>query len=232
MEQKVFTQYAVQKEFTLQTAAHLLCGLLPSSPLDSEEFHSIKTVVFSLCESIESGHLFASGFKSPKNGWWEAEGVVSNTALSQWAKVRNFCWPPVGGESDNQWFAMRLASLSPKEQMNAPQESDYLRNQKDMELAKHAAELSKRLQMAEAEITALKAKTPAFRHMTTLLELVADVQERYWGDNWDRDDPDTKTNQRDIIEWVRKDPRCPPDGEGGGSKHKATMVAVVAKPNT
>ncbi len=227
MEYKAaFTQYAVQKEFTLQTAAHLLCGLLPSSPLDSEEFCSIQTVVFALCESIESGHLFASGFKSPKNGWWEADGVVSNTDLSQWAKVRNFCWPPVGGESDNQWLLTRLAFVNPREQMYTPQESNYLKSQKDVDLAKHAEELSKRLLRAEVEITALKVKAPAFRHMTPLLELVAEVQERYWGENWDRDDPDTTTKQSDIIEWVKSDPRS------SSSSKRAEMVAVVAKPIT
>ncbi|MFM4824093.1 hypothetical protein ACEUDJ_04270 [Aeromonas bivalvium] len=218
-----FTQYAVQKELTLQTAAHLLCGLLPSSPLDSEEFCSIQTVVFALCESIESGHLFASGFKSPKNGWWEAEGMISNTDLSQWAKVRNFCWPPVGGASDNQWLVKCLASVSPTERMNTLQEPGYLKSQKDVDLAKHAAELSKQLLQAEVEISALKLKAPAFRHMTPLLELVAEVQERYWGENWDRNDPDTTTKQDDIIEWVRRDPRC-------SSKKRAEIVAIAARP--
>lgn len=62
--------------------------------------------------------------------------------------------------------------------------------------------------------------------MTPLLELVAEVQERYWGENWDRDDPDTTTKQSDIIEWVKSDPRS------SSSSKRAEMVAVVAKPIT
>ncbi|MNN86476.1 hypothetical protein D3C81_2039010 [compost metagenome] len=92
-----------------------------------------------------------------------------------------------------------------------------------MDLAKHAAELSIQLLQAEVEISALKLKAPAFRHMTPLLELVAEVQERYWGENWDRNDPDTTTKQDDIIEWVRRDPRC-------SSKKRAELVAIAARP--
>ncbi|MBL0521105.1 hypothetical protein JD523_09330 [Aeromonas enteropelogenes] len=218
-----FTQYAVQKEFTIQEAAHLLCGILPGSQLDSDKFCSVQTVTFSICESIESGHLFASSFKSPKHGWWEAEGIISNSELGKWAKVRNFCWPPVGGASDYQWFLNVIASIKPARQMSNQQEPHNFDKQKFIDLENHAAELAKQLSKAEAEISALKLKTTTFRHITPLLELVAAVQERYWGDNWDRNDPDTTTKQDDIIEWIMSDPRC-------SSKKRAEVVAIAARP--
>lgn len=97
-------------------------------------------------------------------------------------------------------------------------------------LAEQVATLTERLQQAEEEIASLKIKAPTFRHMTPLLELVADVQDRYWGENWDPNDPDTITRQDDIIDWVKNDHRCPRNDKGEGSRNKANMVAVVAKP--
>lgn len=99
-------------------------------------------------------------------------------------------------------------------------------------LAEKVAELTERLQQAEAEIAALKGRAPTFRHMTPLLELVAEVQERYWGDNWDQSDPDTNTRQDDIVEWIKADPRCGKNNKGEPSEKRAEMVAIVAKPIT
>lgn len=92
-------------------------------------------------------------------------------------------------------------------------------------IATDVSKLTERLRQAEEEIAILKAKKPTFRHLTPLLELVAEVQERYWGDNWDRDDPDTNTKQNDIIDWVESDPRC-------SSKKRAEVVAIAARPIT
>jgi hypothetical protein len=35
-----------------------------------------------------------------------------------------------------------------------------------------------------------------------LRELVDVVQKRYWGDNWDKDDPNSKSTQADIVNWL------------------------------
>ncbi|AWB33898.1 hypothetical protein [Orrella marina] len=44
----------------------------------------------------------------------------------------------------------------------------------------------------------------AFRYETDLLQLVAKVQERYLGDNFDPSDPDTRPPQAHVIEWLRE----------------------------
>lgn len=99
-------------------------------------------------------------------------------------------------------------------------------------LTKQIAELTERLQQAEKEIEILKARATHFRHMTPLLELVAEVQDRYWGENWDQSDPDTNTRQYDIVEWIKADPRCGKNNKGEPSEKRAEMVAIVAKPIT
>lgn len=40
---------------------------------------------------------------------------------------------------------------------------------------------------------------------TRLILLVAEVQKRYWGSNWNPNDPDTKTSQEKIVEWIRNE---------------------------
>lgn len=189
--------------------------------------------------------------------WMARRGLIEPEYVEFHAVTRNRVLKQIKSELAKQKNARQISGPTPpNEQPTVPKDSTKSNGHKPLEdvgtascapdnkrpedqlsdqvatLKAQVADLTERLQQAENEISELKAKTPTFRHMTTLLELVADVQERYWGDNWDRDDPDTKANQGDIIAWVRKDPRCPPDGRGGSSKNQATMVAVVAKPNT
>lgn len=86
-------------------------------------------------------------------------------------------------------------------------------------LAEKVAELTERLQQAEAEIAALKGRAPTFRHMTPALRLVAEVQERYWGDNWE---PNTVPKQFTILHEL--------ENTHGLSNAKAKNVEYVASP--
>lgn len=96
-----FVHYATQKRFTIQEAAFLLCGFQPGSDLKTRaRVNSVTAVIFSLCDSIESGHLFAEKYTAPVGGWWEATGVIGNTDIQRWAKARDFRWPPVEGVSN------------------------------------------------------------------------------------------------------------------------------------
>lgn len=49
-----------------------------------------------------------------------------------------------------------------------------------------------------------KSEGLSFRHETALLRLVAEVQERYLGDNFDPRDSNTKPPQLHVIEWLRR----------------------------
>lgn len=111
---------------------------------------------------------------------------------------------------------MRAKQASKHVNYNYGKQIQYLTDQ--------VSQLTEQLQQAEEEIAVLKAKSPNFRHITPLLELVAEVQERYWGDTWDSTDADTNPKQSDIIDWVKSNPRS------GSSSKRAEMVAVVAKP--
>lgn len=98
---------------------------------------------------------------------------------------------------------------------------DAKSNVRETALTEQVAVLTERLQQAENENTALKKRT--FRHENQLLELVRKVQERYWGDNFDPNDPDTYSKQYDIIEWLMKTSRCE-------SQKEAEMIARMARP--
>ena len=132
----------------------------------------------------------------------------------QWLRDRNRLDPdyvlPKPLNPHNFTLPDRLLDIGSSEQMAA--------------ITEQVSALTERLLEAEAEIAELKAGPLQFRHMTPALRLVAEVQERYWGNNWDCTDTDTNPKQSDIIEWVKSDPRS------GSSSKRAEMVAVVAKP--
>lgn len=162
---------------------------------------------------LEMGVPDSARFKAPSLWRWIAKNASIDPEICDWI---NECYPPNNTKPTPS--ERQLMNTQPGEHITS--------------LVDQVAELTERLRQAEEEIASLKIKAPAFRHMTPLLELVAEVQERYWGDNWDRDDHDTKPRQDDIIEWVAADPRCPRNDKGKGSANQAKMVAVVAKPNT
>ena len=81
------------------------------------------------------------------------------------------------------------------------------------------ASLVQRLQQAEKEIAALKANAPAFRHMTPALVLVAEVQERYWGNTRE---PDKIPKQATILHEL--------ENTHGLSNARAKNVEYVASP--
>lgn len=150
---------------------------------------------------LEMGVPDSARFQAPSLWQWIAKNVSIDPEICDWI---NECYPT------------HNTKPSPSErQLTDAQHGEYI---------DPVAELTERLRQAETEIAALKVGIPQFRHITPLLELVAEVQERYWGNNWDCTDADTNPKQSDIIEWVKSDPRS------GSSSKRAEMVAVVAKP--
>lgn len=106
--------------------------------------------------------------------------------------------------------------------MKAANASKSPANQDDEQLKRlinQVTELTTLLQEAETEIAALKVGIPHFRHMTPALRLVAEVQERYWGDNWE---PNTIPKQFTILHEL--------ENIHGLSNAKAKNVEYVASP--
>lgn len=213
-----FVHYATQKRFTIQEAAFLLCGFQPGSDLKTRaRVNSVTAVIFSLCDSIESGHLFAEEYAAPVGGWWEAAGVIGYSDLQRWANARDFRWPPVEG----------VSNATPDEYYSLLRESDYtggLIESFDKRLVgqnapsqistesspakdDQIAELKSQLEQAHNELARIKSEQEKANrsealHNTELLKLVHVVQERYWGANWDPSNSQTNTIQPVIIEWL------------------------------
>lgn len=213
-----FVHYATQKRFTIQEAAFLLCGFQPGSDLKTRaRVNSVTAVIFSLCDSIESGHLFAEKYTAPVGGWWEATGVIGNTDIQRWAKARDFRWPPVEGVSNatpdeyytllsesGYWNGLLESFDKQLVEQNAPSQiSTESAPAKDAQIA----ELKSQLEQAHKELARIKseqekANRSEVLHNTELLKLVHVVQERYWGANWDPSNNQTNTIQPVIIEWL------------------------------
>lgn len=88
------------------------------------------------------------------------------------------------------------------------------------ELERQLAEMSEELDKVKKELAGVKSE--ALIHNTDLLKLVRDVQERYWGINWDANDPDSKSTKESIEDWLQN--------ERGLSRAKASAVETVACP--
>lgn len=88
------------------------------------------------------------------------------------------------------------------------------------DLERQLAEMTERLSVVTNELEEARSHSP--RHDTELLRLVRDVQERYWGDNWDKENPDSKSTKESIEDWLQS--------EHGLSKLKASAVESVACP--
>ncbi|MNE00878.1 hypothetical protein D3C77_139900 [compost metagenome] len=115
-----------------------------------------------------------------------------------------------------------LQDSSPKvEHTGLPLPYDIKSSARERDLAEQVAALSKRVQQVEEENAELRAKTPTIRHLTQMITLVLLVQERYWGDNWDRDIPDSYPKQNDIIEWLMGAPHC-------CTKRRAIAIEIIA----
>lgn len=139
----------------------------------------------------------------PQDATFEAMSVW------QWLRNRNRLDPdyvlPKPINPHNSTLPDQLFDIESSEQMTA--------------LTEQVAALTERLQEAEAEIAALKVGIPHFRHMTPALRLVAEVQERYWGDTWE---PNTIPKQFTILHEL--------ENIHGLSNAKAKNVEYVASP--
>lgn len=101
--------------------------------------------------------------------------------------------------------------------------------QSNIKLQQQVGALTERLQHlqhVEDENSALNAalELKPFRHMNPELRLVREIQDRYWGDNVDMNDPDTHPKQKDIIEWLISTSRT-------DSRKEAAMLARMASPD-
>lgn len=149
---------------------------------------------------LEMGVPDSARFKAPSLWQWIAKNVSIDPEICDWI---NECYPP------------NNTKPSPSEhQLTDAQPGEHIAS-----LVDQVAELTKRLQEAEAEIAALKVGIPHFRHMTPALRLVAEVQERYWGDNWE---PNTIPKQFTILHEL--------ENIHGLSNAKAKNVEYVASP--
>jgi hypothetical protein len=88
------------------------------------------------------------------------------------------------------------------------------------------AQLRAKLEQAQAGQRATQQPQAiglSFRHETELLKLVAAVQDRYLGDNYDPGDTDTRPRKEDVVEWLMV--QCP-----GLSRVSAEAIDRVAMP--
>lgn len=108
------------------------------------------------------------------------------------------------------------------ENIGLPLPSGVRSSERERDLAEQVAALSKRVQQVEEENAELRAKTPTIRHLTQMIALVLQVQERYWGDNWDPDIPDSYPKQNDIIEWLMGAPHC-------CTERQAKAIEIIAR---
>lgn len=108
------------------------------------------------------------------------------------------------------------------ESTGLPLPSGVRSSERERDLAEQVAALSKRVQQVEEENAVLRAKTPTIRHLTQMIALVLQVQERYWGDNWDPDIPDSYPKQNDIIEWLMGAPHC-------CTERQAKAIEIIAR---
>lgn len=90
------------------------------------------------------------------------------------------------------------------------------------ELVAQNTNLTEQLQQARDEISALKTDRLTFRHSTIALQLAAEVQDRYWGENWIPNDPDTNPKQENIIQYLMD--------KHGLSNARARAITQVASP--
>lgn len=149
---------------------------------------------------LEMGVPDSARFKAPSLWQWIAKNVSIDPEICDWI---NECYPtnntkPSPSESP-------LTDAQPGENIAS--------------LVDQIVELTARLKEAEAEIATLKAGIPHFRHMTPALRLVAEVQERYWGDTRE---PNKIPKQFTILHEL--------ENIHGLSNAKAKNVEYVASP--
>lgn len=149
---------------------------------------------------LEMGVPDSARFKAPSLWQWIAKNVSIEPEIYDWIHE---CYPPINAKPS-----------PPGRQLIDTQPSEHIAS-----LVAQITELTDRLRQAEAEIDALKEGIPHFRHMTPALRLVAEVQERYWGDTWE---PNTIPKQYTILHEL--------ENIHGLSNAKAKNVEYVASP--
>lgn len=100
---------------------------------------------------------------------------------------------------------------------------DVKSNEQDTTLAKPVVSTVELQQQAESKTVNHMAEAPKFRYLTPSLQMVAELQEYAWGNNWDPNDKDTDPRNKDMFEWLLQDPRC-------GSYKRAEAITIVARP--
>lgn len=67
----------------------------------------------------------------------------------------------------------------------------------------HLREEIARLQANPSSGKTMLSNNLSFRYETVFLKLAAEVQDRYFGDNYDPNDPDTRPRKDHVVEWLK-----------------------------
>lgn len=148
------------------------------------------------------------------NHWGNVWSIVKTTwhpDVIAWVEAKGIDWWLSKLREEPQQVDVKLTTEF-KNQSNTRQQTNNSQNQTNphelvalnTDLAEQLrqakleiANQAQLLQQAKKDIAALKANTPAFRHMTRALTLVAEVQNLYWGDSWKPGT--TPTPKQDVI---------------------------------
>lgn len=177
-----------------------------------------------IADAIKSGRL------SP-----DADGEIAVADLLRW--IDETTAPAPKPDAADFWLdSPDLIAEARAEALQAAQERDQARARADMleqekdtllgelEALRERLSESERSQHQQQQYDQPLNTTDIdrFLHFTELLKLVAAVQERYWGPNWDRSDRDTAPRQKEIVGWLKSAHRL--------TDNEATSVERIACP--
>ncbi len=187
------------KRIALWDAAKILAGIAPSETLhpESEKSREVDEWHYALEDAIEAGEI-----STPRWNEIRCEQIALHADIRTWCAKRGYVWP--------------VPDPNPRPSTNAEALAEIERLKIEIE----------RLRIGEKELAELRtnadsAGRPGIGHDAShpeierlmglvppqpvrLMEIAIAVQRRYWGDNWDADDPDTWTTQKDIWAWIQQ----------------------------
>lgn len=149
----------------------------------------------------------------------DADGEIAVADLLRWIDEPTV--PASKPDAADLWLdSPDLIAKNRAEALQAAQERDQAcggqieaRTRENAELLDESLALrerpseSERSQQQQCDQPLNTTGTDRFLHFTDLLKLVAAVQKRYWGSNWDRNNRDTAPRQEDIVEWLKSEHR-------------------------
>lgn len=174
-----YNAYEARERITLGEAVCLLLNVDPedTQPIEDDSFWAAKRRWNNaLCDAVDSGRIQSGSWGSDRD-----EQSLKHSDIKAWARATKAPWP--------------FLDDSPAPTPESPEGRALIA---DLKASKaRINELEKALQ--ERSSTNINGKPQP----TRLMELVVQVQERYWGMNWDPDDSSTRNSQKVIVEWLR-----------------------------